>query len=263
MKIQVLVAAMGQTDHSLLEKMNIQSDAIVANQCGKNSVEYFTWNGHDICYLNFHEKGVGLNRNNALMRADCDICVFADDDMTYLEGYPTLIEKAFKDHQDADIIIFNVAEKKTVGQSGFVIEKPMKVKWHNFLRYGMVRVAARYKSIKEQGIYFNQCFGGGCEYQCGEDCIFLSECLRKGLKIIALPITIAELTYERASTWNEGYTDKFFHDQGKLYHTISRRWWKMLCLQDAIRHEKDYKKAWICTYKKMVESAKRNHTFLE
>lgn len=31
MTLQVLVAAMHQTDHSLLEKMNIQSDAMIDN----------------------------------------------------------------------------------------------------------------------------------------------------------------------------------------------------------------------------------------
>ena len=75
MKVQVLVAAMHQKDHALLEKMNIQSDAIVANQCDFNSVEDFEWNGHKIRYLNFAERGVGLNRNNALMRANGDICL--------------------------------------------------------------------------------------------------------------------------------------------------------------------------------------------
>ena len=83
MKVQVLVAAMHQKDHSLLEKMNIRSDAIVANQCDRNEFEDFTWNGHKIRYLSFAERGVGLNRNNALMRATGDICLFADDDMRY------------------------------------------------------------------------------------------------------------------------------------------------------------------------------------
>ena len=39
MSVQVLVAAMHQKDHSLLEKMHLKSDVIVANQCDFNSVE--------------------------------------------------------------------------------------------------------------------------------------------------------------------------------------------------------------------------------
>ena len=256
MKIQVLVATMNQNDHSLLGKLNIQSDAIVGNQCMIDKVEHFVWNQHEICYLNFNEKGVGQNRNNALMRANCDFCLFADDDMEYVDGYPQIVERCFTDYPDADVIIFNILEDCNNGQKRYIIKQPTRVNWFNFLRYGMVRVACRNRSIKENGIFFNQCFGGGCEYQCGEDCIFLSECLRKGLKIYALPITIARLTEERKSTWNEGYTEKFFHDQGKLYRAISRKWWRLLCLQDAIRHQKTYKRKWNKTFRIMTDAGK-------
>ena len=53
MKVQVLVAAMHQTDHSLLEKMHIASDVIVANQCDRNCVEQFNYKGHKALYLSF------------------------------------------------------------------------------------------------------------------------------------------------------------------------------------------------------------------
>ena len=68
-KVQVLVAAMNQHDYSLLDKMNIQSDVIVANQSDFNRVDVFDYKGNQAIYLNFEERGVGLNRNNALMRA--------------------------------------------------------------------------------------------------------------------------------------------------------------------------------------------------
>lgn len=94
-KVEVLVAAMHQHDHSLLEKMHIKTDAIIGNQCDNNSVEIFKWNNHTIKYLNFAERGVGLNRNNALMRASGDYCLFADDDMIYVDDYAEKVEKAF------------------------------------------------------------------------------------------------------------------------------------------------------------------------
>ena len=91
MRIQVLVAAMNQKDHSLIKKMNIRTDAIVGNQCSFNSVEKFNIGDQQIQYLNFAERGVGLNRNNALMRADADVCLFADDDMVYEDNYVDFI----------------------------------------------------------------------------------------------------------------------------------------------------------------------------
>ena len=232
MKVQVLVATMNQNDHSLLEKMKIQSDVIVGNQCNYNSIEQFEYNGYSATYLNFAERGVGLNRNNALMRATGDICLFADDDMEYVDNYCSLIQNVFKQIPDADVILFNLEETKP---TRYVIKSFEKIGYLNYLRYGTARVAFKLKSVRENGIFFNQCFGGGTEHCHGEDNIFLTDCLKAKLKIYAVPKTIAKLTEERESTWNSGYDEKYLVDQGCLYRAISRKWWKFLCLQDAIR----------------------------
>ena len=133
MKVQVLVAAMGQTDHQLLERMNISSDVIVGNQCGHDSIERFAHRGNRAMYLNFAERGVGLNRNNALMRADGDICLFADDDMVYRDDYVAVVTEAFRQHPDADVLIFNLDEPVP---TRYVIPRVMRVHYLNYLRYG-------------------------------------------------------------------------------------------------------------------------------
>lgn len=254
MKIQVLVASMHQNDFSLPKKMHLRTDAIIGNQCDRNSVETFSENGNTFTYLNFAERGVGLNRNNALMRADADICLFADDDMVYVDGYEEIVEKAFLENPDADVLVFNLKEKEI---SRFVIPKKMKVGYLNYLRYGTARVAVRLKSIKRCGIYFNQCFGGGTEYCHGEDNLFLTACLKNKLKVYALPDYIAELTEERESSWNKGYDQKYLADQGALYRAVSRKWWRLLCLQDALRHHRSYGMGSIAAYKIMAVGAKQ------
>lgn len=253
-KIQVLVAAMNQKDHSLLDKMNIHSDAIVGNQCETNKVEQFRYNGHDIVYYSFAECGVGLNRNNALMRATGDICLFADDDMRYVDNYVEIVKKAFRRIPKADMIVFNLHEKE---KTRYVINKVEKVGYHNYLRYGTARIAVKTQKIREEGIFFNLCYGGGTEHCHGEDNLFLTECLKHGLKIYAVPEYIAELTEERESTWNKGYDDKYFKDQGYLYHSISKKIWKLLCLQDAVRHRKLYNLPSLISYKKMTDIDKK------
>lgn len=248
MRVQVLVASMNQQDHSLLKKMNIKSDVIVGNQCAFNKIEEFDYNSFNAKFLNFKEKGVGLNRNNALMRATGDICLFADDDMVYFDNYCEIVKKAFIEHPNADAIVFNLEEENSIRRQ---IKKKTNVNWFNYLRYGTARIAIKLKPIKENAIYFNQCFGGGTEHCHGEDNLFLTSCLKNRLKIIALPLTIAKLTNERESTWNNGFDEKYIKDQGVLYRAISRKWWKLICLQDAIRRRKQYKMSWIKAYKLM------------
>ena len=253
MRIQVLVAAVNQQDRSLPEKMNIQTDVIVANQCSENSVDEFEFNGNTVKYLNFAERGVGLNRKNALMRADADVCLFADDDMVYLDGYGETIERLFTENPKADVIVFNLKEKQV---SRYVIPKKMKVSYLNYLRYGTARVAVKLKSVRDNGIYFNQCFGGGTEHCHGEDNLFLNACLKNGLKVVAVPDYVAELTEERESSWNKGYDEKYLNDQGVLYRTLSKKWWRLLCLQDAIRRHGSYNMGWHKAYNLMKNGAK-------
>lgn len=104
------------------------------------------------------------------------------------------------------------------------------------------------------GISFNTCFGGGTEHNNGEDTLFLSSCLKQKLRIICRTKTIAFLSDDRESTWFQGYTDKYFKDKGILYYIMSKKFYKLLCLQDAIRHRKEYneKLTWMQIYKKML-----------
>ncbi len=249
MNVQVLVAAMNQTDASLLDKMNIQSDAIVGNQCDTNEVRSFEWNGHRVTYLSFAERGLSRNRNNALIRADGDICLLADDDMRYFDGYVETVTQLFEKNPTADVIIFNIKEP-VVTRS--VTKKPTRVSWLNYLRFGSVRIAFRLNSIRENAIFFNQCFGTGTERGFGEDNLFLTACLRSHLRILAVPEAIAELTEERPSTWFSGYDDTYLKNKGRLFRTISRRWYRFLCLQDAVRHGKRYGLSPVAAYKKMI-----------
>lgn len=251
MNMQILVATMNQSDYTLLNKMNIISDAIVVNQCDENRFVEFDYNGNSIKWMNLKEIGVGLNRNNSLMRATADICLFADDDIVYDKDCEKLVLRAFNENPKADVLIFNLYDK--TNQNRKMINKVVKVHWLNYLRYGTARVAIKLESVRFNGILFNQCFGGGAKYCHGEDNLFLTDCLRKNLKVYAVPYNIGVLTDERESSWNKGYDEKYFNDQGVLYYAISKKLWKFLCLQDSIRHAKEYNRKWYDTYKLMIK----------
>ena len=218
MNIQVLVAAMHQEDHSLLSKMNIQSDVIVGNQCERNSIEKFDYNGHEAVYLNFAERGVGLNRNNTLFRASGEICLFADDDMIYVDNYVEIIKDAFNRYPRADALIFNI---NTVGgdQQRRQNAKAKRIGTYNSLNYGTARIAVKKSSIQKSRICFSQLFGGGTMYSSGEDSLIIRDMLKNGFRIYAIPETIATVD-QSTSTWFSGYHEKFFHDKGALMRAM-------------------------------------------
>lgn len=240
MNLQVLVSTMHQKDHGLLNKMNIQSDAIIVNQCNMNKFEEFDYKGYNIRFLSLAERGVGLSRNTGLMRVTADICIFADDDVVYDEGYRETVIEAFKNNPKADVILFNVLSTNPERPS-FVITKENRIRFYNIFRYGTFRIAVRMTSIYQSNISFSLLFGGGAKYSAGEDSLFLNDCLRSGLKVFSSPQNIGIVT-QSESTWFKGYTDKYFIDKGVFYATLSKKWSKLLISQFAIRHRNLFEK---------------------
>lgn len=237
MKTETLVVTVDRDEYDLAERMNIQTDALIGNQCHRVSTEVLEQAGKKIVYLNRRERGVGRNRNLLLENASADICILADDDMRFVDGYRQIAEKAFEECPDADILVFNLIEKYP---KRYVNKKKIRIKWHNYAKYGAARLVVRRRSIVGAGIKFSVLFGGGARYGSGEDTIFLKECLRKGLKIYAVPYALAEIDQEVSSTWFNGYNDKFFCDKGALYACLYPWGWSIFSIRFLIRRYKKY-----------------------
>lgn len=213
MKIEVLVATMNQSDFSLYDKMNLKTDAVFANQSDKYEYKEFSNKKSKMRMITTMTRGVGKNRNIALMYSDADICLLADDDVRYVDNYDSIIENAFSEIPEADIIIFNI---ETIGDnetSRRVNKKIKKIHMFNVLNYGAPRVAIRKASLSKKNIWFSLLYGGGAVYSSGEDSLFLTEAIRKKMRIYAYPCKIADVNQE-TSTWFKGYTQKYFEDKG-------------------------------------------------
>lgn len=217
MKLQVLVSAVKQDVSIMAQKMHLESDAIIINQTDCFAQEVYEHEGKKIVCYSFEEKGVGLSRNNALLRATGDILLFADEDIVYDKGYEEKILTEFAKHLEADMLLFNVR----VGESRatYYTEKFHRVHIWNAGRYPSYSFAVRRDVLHKSHITFSLLFGGGAKYSNGEDSLFLKDCLQYGMKVYAVPVEIGAET-ERESTWFHGYHEKFFFDRGVLYHFL-------------------------------------------
>jgi glycosyltransferase involved in cell wall biosynthesis len=213
MELEVLVATMGQENCSLAQKMNITTPAVLANQCDRWGYEEST--DGSVRMISTATRGVGLNRNMALQLAKGDILLFADDDVTYYDGALQGVLDAFRQHPDADVICFGI----DMTQDGQVVErhrsKEGRVHLWNFLRYGAVRVAIRKSAVVKHRLAFSTLFGGGCIYGCGEDSIFLRDCLRLGLRVYSHGHVLGACAQD-ASSWFRGFDEKYFFDRGAM-----------------------------------------------
>jgi glycosyltransferase involved in cell wall biosynthesis len=240
MKLEVLVSTMHQEDCSIAEKMNIRTNAVIINQCDRNDYLETLNNGRCIKMYSFAERGIGKSRNNALMRATEDICLFADEDVVYVDDYEKNILGAFRQNPKADIIFFNVSSHGGA-RADLVIGKEKRIRFYNCLRYGSVNIAFRRNRVIKCNVFFSLLFGGGAPYGHGEDSLFIWECLKSGLAIYTSPVKIADV-YQESSTWFTGYNEKFYFDQGVLFGALSKTFAFPLIVQYAFRRYGLYKK---------------------
>ena len=122
------------------------------------------------------------------------ICLFADDDVEYPQGAFQSILDAFTRNPKADVILFQI-----VTADGRAFKKyPKRSKWIGLvgaLSASSPNLAFRLDSIKKKGLWFDERFGLKSDFPTGEQVIFVSDCLKHGLKVWfeACPVVIHPL----------------------------------------------------------------------
>lgn len=239
-RTQVLVAMTGENAEEKITRLNLQTSAIVACQCSEESVVTLCRTTGNILLVKTHTRGVGINRNIALLRSSGEFLLFADDDEILSNGYAEAIETAFDENPKADGIIFNI---NTIGaenrrRTNFRISR---VKFYNYLNYGTVRLAVRRSSLQRFNVYFSTLFGGGALYGSGEDSLFIGNLIAKGAQILTNPFVVCSVD-QSSSSWFEGYTDKYFYDKGAFFRASFGNFWQIIALLVYLKNKMKYNK---------------------
>lgn len=234
MNVQVLVAAVNQNPRQLADEMKLNSDAIIINQCECYETDEWLKNGHTIKAFSMAERGVGLSRNTAMMRAEGDICLFSDQDIIYADDYEAAIVREFEANPDADMLVFNIDIEEN--RRTYFNTKRKRVRFYNCGRYGAVSFAVRREALFSSGVTFSLLFGGGAKYSNGEDSLFIREFMKKGYRVYTAPVTIGR-EKPGDSTWFCGYHEKFFFDRGVLYHYLYGQTASLMALRFLYAHK--------------------------
>ncbi len=218
-----------------IEKLNIRTDAVIVNQCGRNSERSEAKDGRRIRIIERAEKGLSRSRNLAIDSAVDDICIFCDNDISYVNDAKDIIEQAFGVYPDAGIICFFIERPER--------HEPVRLKEGNMTKTDMMRIFSPEIAIRRshlKGLKFDEDFGAGAKYGMGEENIFLFEAARLGIKRVYIPERIAK-TLPNESSWFKGYDRKFFFDRGAGYEAMDARFWHPLCLQFLLRKRELYR----------------------
>lgn len=210
LNINILIAT---CDRGILKTSNVllpyRSDIkyIISHQITKNEFDTLPYElqRNDVIVYKMYTKGLSKNRNLLIEKADADICIIADDDVTYTFEYIDAIKYEFSHNNDLALLTgkINTREK----------EKPYKkysdseyyVSWKNFTKISSIEISFRRKLI-QGNIYFDINFGlGSSKYSLGgEESIFISDCLKNQLKIKYIPQFVVNHPYESSRNFING-----------------------------------------------------------
>lgn len=236
MVLEVLLSTMNRNNTniiSVIDKMNISTDIMIINQSNYNDEIEIYRNSNKVKMISNCERGLSKSRNLAIKNTMADICIVADDDIIYVDDYEEIILNEYKRYPDADIIAFKVpsTNKDRVQKD---LKKTKYVGYINSGKIASFQMTFKKDSLKDKGIMFDENFGAGSIYSCGEENILLFDALKKGLKIVQSNKKIGIVTHEE-STWFKGFTSSFFKDKGAIYTRMTKKYSYLWIIQFAIR----------------------------
>lgn len=178
---------------------------------------------NDVRWLKHESTGLSKNRNFSLLHLEADIGVISDDDVEYTVENFVSIFRAFNENPEADIITFRVKCKdENFCFKNYASNKFNHTTW-SLLKVSSVEIAIRKSFLDKHKLLFDEEFGLGGKFSCGEECVFLVNAKKLGAKIIYVPEYICTHPYE-TSQRNKSLTN----DVGKINGAIFAKIWGRL-----------------------------------
>lgn len=216
MNITVLMSTMKKNsiDELELKRKNIKN-CIIVNQTSKQMAPE---KKDKSCMLAYDEKGLSKSRNRLIENCieDTDIGIITDDDVSFVEDYDRIVEKAYQEIADADIIVFKSLDENGKPRKKY-LDNNKKLKKFDLLSVCSIEITFKVNSIKNK-VRFDEKFGLAAIYKSGEENVFLEECRRKGLKIYFYNQFINIHPTESTGTSKWGKND--IYDKGALFKKI-------------------------------------------
>lgn len=210
--LEVLISCMHQKDFTLAVQTGIQSDTLIINQCPESNYKDVLSEGyyrnHKIRMLTTNERGLSRSRNLAIEHAHGNVVLICDDDETLKEKYDKIIENAYRQIPDADIIAFRMEN-----QECRLKPKAQRLNAWTCMRISSWQITFKPEAVKARNIRFDEYMGAGTGNGAGEEVKFLRDCIHAGLKAYYVPEAIGTVR-QTDSTWFQGFTREFFYQRG-------------------------------------------------
>lgn len=249
--VTILIPTMNKkTDEDIIklcEKMNISSNAVIANQCGKESKTFLNYKGHEILVIGSKDVGVSKNRNLLMENAYGKYGIFMDDDGVMNDGYVDVIINEFAKTR-CKWIKFNISIIETAKrETNTLCTKRGIASYKSISQYGMPGFAFRIDEISKK-YRFDEMVGTPNYIFHGEDSLFIHDLFKK--ERIFCSDQILGSIFQNESTWFSKYNDQYYITQGYLYKKMHGFMACLYILRMYLKKRKMFNESFIYIYKK-------------
>lgn len=157
--------------------------------------------------------GLSKSRNLAIKNAQSKYCCISDNDVYYVGNYEELIRNSFSKYPHADVLLFQIKDENDVPYKKYE-NKVYKVGFFDVLKFSSIEIVFKRKSIIDKNIFFDERFGLGSLYKCGEENIFLLDCLKSNLNIYSINIPLVIHPLESSGKIID---DLYFYNRGAVF----------------------------------------------
>ena len=170
----------------------------------------------DVVVSQISGQGLTKSRNNAIRLATADICVIADDDVSYTNGYFDRVLSVYNKENDIDIACFKIFTGEN--QPEYKDYPPVEMIITNIHEYSPSSIEITFKldSIKNRKILFDERFGLGSWLIGGEEDLFILDSINAGLKIKFFPSYIVQHPFESIVKSLSQYDKHLIHVAGAM-----------------------------------------------
>ena len=218
--LEILLSTMNRNSLGFLDDMfrddnYLNYNILIVNQTTNDRLLVSDYD--NIRVINSFEKGLPQSRNLAIENASGDICLIADDDVTYKKDFDLNILNAFEKFDKADIITFQM-----VDDEGKLFKAYQDIEIHDkrsITKANSVVIAFRKESLIKNSVSFNTNFGLGTMFPTANEYVFLRNALKANLKLYYEPIII--LSHPFFSSGKDLGNDKIVFARAALFYKYS------------------------------------------
>lgn len=191
LQVEILLSTMLREDLSFLNqifKHNNINDfyLLIINQTTQDKI--LKSDNPKIKVINSFEFGVPKSRNLAIKNATKDICLMADDDISYKPNLLNTINEGYNLYEEASMISFEAVDEHDKAYANYPL-KGIHNKQSLKKIYTWV-ISFRRQDYLDREVFYNTHFGFGATFEGNEEYVFLRNAYDKGLKMFHFPKVI-------------------------------------------------------------------------